>query len=568
MTDADIAELSKRLQSALGESYSVERPLGAGGFAVVFLVRDQRLKRMLAVKVLSPDIIASHRMLERFEHEAQTIAQLSHPNIVPLHFVGREGEMLFLAMAYVEGGTIADRIAGEGPLSIEAASRLFGEMAGALLHAHRRGVVHRDIKPQNILVEQETGRSLLSDFGIARSADTQSLTASGLILGTPAYLAPEQVAGEAADHRADIYALGTVMYEALSGHQPFEATTPTAMIMKRLAGPPRPLQELRPDVPAALLAAVDRCLASRPEDRFQSADEILTVLSGQSTPSVARPAPATTRAALARRNRVWLAARFGVVGVVVVAAWFALSRDDEQPTTPSVAAVDSGMVLVPAGDYIVGFDSGPVASRPAHRVTIGAFGIGRTEVTVADYAAYVSAVGLPAPWPADRIPPATTPMTGVQFSDAMSYCRWRHPDAGRLPTEEEWEAAARGLAGRRYPWGDDPPRGRADIGSNREAPLPVGSFPNGATPEGIQDLIGSVWEWTASPPLSYPGNTPFGDTDERVIRGGAFDTYDMIATAWHRVPYSVTGNRTQLSGTGFRCLMPARRADPGSKPPS
>jgi formylglycine-generating enzyme required for sulfatase activity len=379
-------------------------------------------------------------------------------------------------------------------------------------------------------------------------------------------MAPEQLAGEPSDHRADLYSLGVVMYEVLSGTRPFEATTPTALIMKRLAGPPRPLQELRPDISTALLAAVDRCLAAEPDERFQSADEILGVLSGISIAPVSRPAAAPPpRAALTGRQRAWVMAG-GAVGLVALAAAVAVLNRDDLP--PPLAAVDSGMVMVPAGEYVIGFDSGPRESRPAHRVTLGAFGIDRTEVTVAEYSTYVNSIGVPAPWRSDKRPPGDTPVTGVQFSEAMKYCRWKHPDGGRLPSEEEWEAAARGPAGRRYPWGDSEPGGRADIGSTRQSPLPVGSFPNGATPEGIHGLIGGVWEWTTSTPRSYGDGSPFGTADERVIRGGAHNTDDTIATTWRRVAFRPTGTAADFDVTGFRCVMPARRVNPDGKAPS
>src|SRR4051812_14413411 len=151
-------ELSARVQDALGDGYVVDRALGAGGFAVVYLVTDKALKRKLAVKVLSPDVITSHTVLERFRREAETVAQLSHPNIVPLHFIGEKDGLLYLAMACIDGGSVADRIDKEGPLPIADASRIISEVASALAHAHKRGVIHRDIKPQNVLLDGESGR--------------------------------------------------------------------------------------------------------------------------------------------------------------------------------------------------------------------------------------------------------------------------------------------------------------------------------------------------------------------------------------------------------------------------
>src|ERR1043165_6993335 len=154
--EPNVDDLAQRLQAALGEQYKVEKPLGAGGFAVVYLVRDLSLKRSLAVKVLSPDLITSKTVLERFRREAETVAQLSHPNIVPLHFIGQKDDLLYLAMACVDVGSVADRLVREGPLPIADASRILAEVASALAHAHKRGVIHRDIKPQNVLVDAES----------------------------------------------------------------------------------------------------------------------------------------------------------------------------------------------------------------------------------------------------------------------------------------------------------------------------------------------------------------------------------------------------------------------------
>src|SRR4051794_3461253 len=215
----EVDALAVRLQDAIGDNYKVEKTLGAGGFAVVYLVRDLSLKRHLAVKVLSPDLITSKTVLERFRREAETVAQLSHPNIVPLHFIGQKDDLLYLAMACIDGGSVADRLEKEGPLPIADASRIIAEVASALAHAHKRGVVHRDIKPQNVLLDSDSGRSLVTDFGIARTTDS-SLTATGMFVGTPTYLAPEQVTGEPSDHRADIYSLGVMAYEIIGGRTP------------------------------------------------------------------------------------------------------------------------------------------------------------------------------------------------------------------------------------------------------------------------------------------------------------------------------------------------------------
>ena len=552
-------ELAARLQAALGDGYEVERPLGEGGFAVVFLVRDKSLKRKLAVKVLSPDLITSKTVLERFKREAETVAQLSHPNIVPLHFIGQKDDLVYLAMTCVEGGSLADRIKREGKLPIDEAERILREIASALDYAHKRGVVHRDIKPHNVLMEAETGRSLVTDFGIARTADSGSLTATGMLVGTPAYLSPEQVAGEGGDHRADIYALGIVAYEMLAGAPPFSGPSPTVVLMKRLAEAPPPLDKVRPDAPPLLRDVIDGMLAVDPATRFQTGAEIVKALGG-ATPVTGRHATMELRLREEKRKRRTVGAvALGavVVGAGLVAA-LTLFRSDESVV---VANVDPGMVVIAGGTYTIGSDRGPATSRPAHQESVGEFGIDLREVSVGDYQAFVTATGSPAPWA--TMPDSLLPVTGVTYNEAMAYCAWKHPDGGRLPTEAEWEAAARGLSGRALPWGEEWNSGAANTESaRRQAPAPVGSYPGGRTPEGVHDLIGNVWEWTMSPMGPYQGGAPIphlaAGAQFYVIRGGAFNTPDSTATTYTRGYLSPGSGRADLDKTGFRCAMPVR----------
>jgi serine/threonine-protein kinase len=546
----DVSDLGRRLSDALGDGYAVEKPLGEGGFAVVFLVRDVALKRGLAVKVLSPDVITSHAMLERFRREAETVAQLSHPHIVPVHFIGQKDELLWLAMQLVDGGSIADRLAREGRMPVDDAVRVIREVASALDHAHKRGIIHRDIKPANVLVDIESGRALVTDFGIARTVDAATLTATGVMLGTPAYLSPEQVTGEPIDHRIDIYALGVMAYEMIAGRLPFEGATPTAAMMKRLAGPPELVSTVRADVPTHIAEAIGRSLASNPDDRFQSAGDFSRALGGE---TVTGPTPpVVTNKSTSRSLIVGVAA--AVVVVLAGGAWW-LSRSPSPTIAPAIA--DSTMIAIPAGDYVVGTDSGPSLARPRHTAHVDAFAIGRHEVTVGEYETFLKATNAPAPW-TGAMPSATLPVTRVSWADAANYCAWKH---GRLPTETEWEAAARGADGRAYPYGNSADESIANTESaHRAGPAPVGSFPRGATREGAEDMSGNVWEWTSSPLTAYPGATPLPDSMSqfRVIRGGAFNTADSLATAWMRGYARVSAQAADLQFTGFRCVTPAK----------
>ena len=559
-------DLAERLQHALGDDYVVDRALGAGGFAVVFLVRDVKLKRQLAVKVLSPDAITSRSALERFRREAETVAQLSHPNIVPLHFIGQKDDLVYLTMQCVDGGSLGDRLEREGRLPIDDATRILREVAGALAHAHKRGVIHRDIKPQNILLDAETGRALVSDFGIARTAEAGPLTGTGVIIGTPAYLSPEQLTGEGSDHRADIYALGIMAYEMLAGTLPFVGTTPTDAMFKRLVNTPEPIVATRPDAPLELCRVIERCLVREPAGRFQSAAEIVAALDGQLVGSgstgtgargVGRDVP--------RRLRATVLMAGGLIVTAVLGGAVMLVLRGRAPNGPPRGAVDAGMAALPGGAYPIGADRGPVSSRPAHGVPLAPFGLDQHEVTVGEYRTFVDAGRAAAPWRAR--PAVNLPVTAVTYSEAANYCAWKHPDGGRLPSEEEWEAAARGRDGRQYPWGETwDPAAANTMGAKRGRPVAVGSFPRGRTPEGVNDLIGNVWEWTSSRWHSYPGAPPVADSsaDFYVIRGGAHNTIDSVATAVFRARAGTGASRGDLVNTGFRCAMAVR--DSTAKP--
>lgn len=550
-------QLAAQLQEALGDAYQVEQPLGAGGFAVVFLVRDLNLKRRLAVKVLSPDLITSRTVLDRFRREAETVAQLSHPHIVPLHFIGQKNDLLYLVMECIDGGSLADRIEKEGRLPPADVTRILREVAGALDYAHKRGVIHRDIKPHNILIEAETGRSLVTDFGIARTAESGSLTATGMLVGTPAYLSPEQVAGEGGDHRADIYALGVVAYEMLAGQPPFTGPTPTAVLMRRLGEPPPALSKVRPEAPELLRDVIEGMLAGDPAQRFQSAGDIVRALDGQAPASGGHAtAEILHRAKTRKRARGLLIAATALLVAGAVTAAVLLRREP----VVVVATVDPGMVVIGGGSYSIGSNTGLPLSRPEHTVTVAPFGIDTREVTVGEYAAFVATGRVTAPWTAE--PDSLLPVTGVSYSEAMNFCGWRHPPDGRLPKEEEWEAAARGLAGNSFPWGNawDPAAANTQS-ARRGAPAPVGSYPGGKTREGVHDLVGNVWEWTMTPMAPYPGGPPIpegGAGRYYVIRGGAYNTPDSAASTTLRGYADPAAPRATLDKTGFRCVMPVR----------
>jgi serine/threonine protein kinase len=259
-----------RLADALAGQYELLREIGRGGMGVVYLARDVRLDRRVAIKTLPPHLANDPIVRERFLREARTAGGLSHQNIVPIHRADEIAGHVFFVMGYVDGDSMAQRIRALGRLDEREAVRELRDVALALDYAHAHGVIHRDVKAENILVERSSGRALVTDFGIARLAEAAPLTATGQVLGTVYYLSPEQVAGEAVDARSDIYSLGVAGFLALSGRFPFEAQLASAVLLAHVTKAPPTLRSLAPSVRTRLAAAVDRCLAKDPAARFQS----------------------------------------------------------------------------------------------------------------------------------------------------------------------------------------------------------------------------------------------------------------------------------------------------------
>src|SRR5437016_6765745 len=254
-------------QSALAGRYSLEREVGRGGMGVVYLAREVRLDRPVAITLLPPPKPADPKLRERFLREARTAAKLSHPNVISIHAVEETGGFVFFAMAYVEGETLTERVRRRGPLPPSEAARILRDVAWALAYAHGQGVVHRDVKPDNILIEQGSGRVLVADFGIAGVVAGAGALVAGEVVGTPEFMSPEQALGEAVDARSDLYSLGVVGYFALSGTLPFEAAKATDVLAKQVTEAAPPLASAAPGVPRRLAQAIDRCLAKDPADR-------------------------------------------------------------------------------------------------------------------------------------------------------------------------------------------------------------------------------------------------------------------------------------------------------------
>ncbi len=348
------ADQLERLKAALSDRYAIEREVGAGGMATVYLARDIRHERKVAVKVLRPELAAALGP-ERFLREIRIAANLHHPHILPLYDSGEADGFLYYVMPYEQGQSLRDKLAKEGELPVTDAVRILRDVADALAHAHEQGVVHRDIKPDNVLL---SGRhALVTDFGVAKAVSEATgrdkLTTAGVALGTPAYMAPEQAtAHEHIDHRADIYAVGALAYELLAGRPPFLGTTPQMVLAAHVTEQAEPVRKYRDTIPAALDQLVMKCLEKKAADRWQSAEELLPQLEALTTPS-AGMTPTGTMPVDGVAKRRWMAVG-GVVGVAVVIAVIAVLVAIPRGTG---VALDSRRVAVLPFANLTGEDS-------------------------------------------------------------------------------------------------------------------------------------------------------------------------------------------------------------------
>jgi predicted Ser/Thr protein kinase len=276
--------LRDALVAAVGDEYEVVRLIGRGGMGAVYLARDRALERLVAIKVLPPGSATDAGVLERFRREAKTVASLQHPGIVPLHAFGERRGLAWFVMGYVRGESLGARLDRETMLDVETTRTMLAQVADALDHAHKQGIVHRDIKPDNILIDDTSGRALLTDFGIARADTLQagtSLTQVGSVMGTPHYMSPEQATAEPSiDGRSDLYSVGVVGYQLLSGQLPFDGRSFRELLMQHISVTPKALSQVAPSVPSDLAEAVMRCLEKDPAKRFTDGRALRTAVGG------------------------------------------------------------------------------------------------------------------------------------------------------------------------------------------------------------------------------------------------------------------------------------------------
>jgi eukaryotic-like serine/threonine-protein kinase len=342
------------LQAALVGEYFLQRELGRGGMGVVYLARDVQLDRDVAIKVLPTHMARTPESRDRFVREARTAAGLNHPHIVPIHRVGEAAGFVFFVMSYVEGETLGERLRTRGPLPPGETMRVMREVAWALAYAHGRGIVHRDVKPDNILLEAGTGRALVTDFGIAHvGSPDRPVTDPGKIMGTAHFMSPEQAASEPVDGRSDLYSLGVVGYLAASGRLPFEAPNLPALLIRQATEAPPGVLRAAPGLPSALAAAIDRCLDPDPANRFPDGEAMASALAPAAE---SRPAlPPTLRAWLGARNPLLLPYLVWSGGFSVLTVGNVVANVTHNPgSTPGDVALLVALVTLPLFP-IVGF---------------------------------------------------------------------------------------------------------------------------------------------------------------------------------------------------------------------
>ena len=325
-TPALVGSEFSELWSALASQYAVERELGRGGMGAVFLARDVRLDRQVAIKVLPPHLASEGELRDLFLREARTAARLSHPHIVPVFRADEIAGHPFFAMPFIEGENLAERVSARGPLPPADAVRTLREVAWALAYAHAHGVVHRDVKPENIMIERGSGRSIVTDFGIARVEFGPVFAQDALVMGTASYMSPEQIDGEPLDGRSDLYSLGVVGFHVLSGALPFTGRSVTALLDAHKRQPAPPLATVAPQVPAPIAAVIDRCLAKQRDGRYPSGESLADALEKAlrlSEPALVR----TGEFAVAARDLVAAAKAAGIQSEIVRRALEEIARE-------------------------------------------------------------------------------------------------------------------------------------------------------------------------------------------------------------------------------------------------
>jgi serine/threonine protein kinase len=569
----------------LADRYTVLQLLGRGATSVVYKASDKLANEIVALKVIRQFTPGSDRALEGFRRELAVSRKLTHPNVVRIYDIGMDGRVFYIVMEYIDGQSLAELLAGRGRIDPPEFYAMFQQFGEALRWIHQRNIVHRDVKPSNVMFTHSRVLKV-TDFGIARELGGDASTTR---IGTPGYASPEQILGQKLTFASDIYSSGAMFFELLTATRPLAKRS----LAEQCTDPPPSLGQVRPELPALLCQAVERCMQPDPAKRFQTVDELVAEMARaqavkSDAPAVSKelssslqetrvdvqpvsPAipssadlPPGTPVPIPRPNVKMALAALAFIIVVggVAVGWRMMNRQGtpaapkrvDAPATPPqstptspVAGADqvktlqtaSGtMVLVPKDQYPLG--------EPAAPVTLGPFYIDKYEVTNGPYKKFCAGPGRtcpPAPsWDADYAAKELRPAIGVTWNDADAYCK---SVGKRLPSSTEWEAAARGSDQRKYPWGNWMVPGLSNLagGSPPEHTADVGSFPVDLSPFGAADMAGNTREWVND-------DAPNG---QKTVRGGSYDfPADQFSITWKGARSPVADPAIPWP-VGFRC---------------
>jgi eukaryotic-like serine/threonine-protein kinase len=633
--------------------YHIDKKIGEGGMGIVYKATHILMDTTVAIKMLHPHLSGDRMMLERFRREARAAAQMRHPNAVAVTDFGVTGDtgIAYLVMEFLEGTDLREKLKLQKQIGYQEAYIIMHQVCSAVQTAHQKGIIHRDLKPDNIwILQSDDGTECVTcvkvlDFGIAKlktvaGGKTGTLTAEGVIVGTPYYMSPEQCKGEDLDPRSDIYSLGIIVYEILTGETPFRAPTPMEVAIKQITETPKLPQLLRPDIPETVGEVILRSLSKRREDRQESVSQLaqefeealvrsgidLNLMgSGAHTPAfgervrtpsppaigagdkseedqktrragsaaqVATPArpisdylpapsssvqaqpqagpisyqPSSISGGPPRRMIILGSSAVLIIGLIAGIIWWTrpwqtATKSPDAPNPgpakpglpPQTITAPPGMVFIPAGKFTMGNGvSEKEAEKPEHDVEVKPFFIDQFEVTNEDYYKCVQAGKCEHPgWVNRKYPEGkgNYPVVNVSWYDAQKYAEWA---VKRLPTEEEWEYAARGSTDKRlYPWGNDFDKNKVNsketgIGQAER----VDSFPGGRTRLGVINMVGNVSEWIDADFKPYPNSLAPPLPNVKIVRGCDFNCNESQLILTRR--YFLRPNERD-SAVGFRC---------------
>jgi formylglycine-generating enzyme required for sulfatase activity/tRNA A-37 threonylcarbamoyl transferase component Bud32 len=565
-----------QLPSRIGK-YELQEFLG-GGMARVYRAHDTVIGRTVAVKILTEEGCADEEIKSRFLQEARLAGNITHDNIISIYDFGEDAEgRPFMVMEFLKGEDLRHAIKSGVTGDTRNKLRIALDVARALEHIHSQNIIHRDIKPDNVHLTT-TGTVKLMDFGISKMQNS-TRTTTGVVMGTPYYMAPEQVLGRNITPQADVYAFGVLLFELMTGSRPIGGDT-VERIFYQILQEPLDIEPMRQaEIPEPIIDLVTRLTEKDPNKRPQGFGEVCARIRGIIHDWDAPTRPMKTGqesvAALPGARRPWLLPAIAAAMIAVLAIVYFVVRSMHAPRAPAATSVAaptkagpagktevspkselSPSISTPVGQMVLVPDGPFLSGKEKQSFTLPAFYIDKTEVTYAAYARFCAEKGRPVPPGAAGERPED-PIVDVTFLDAQEFAKWAQK---RLPTMQEWEKAARGTDGRLYPWGDVPGSSPpANIANPKKGVMPVGSYPEGASPYGALNMLGNVWEWVDE--LRAPSPEALGNLSKLrppptaaepwyVILGGSF--HERFSDAY-LYDFATVPARHHASNIGFRC---------------